>query len=126
MWDCDSLSEVGSLSRGASIGPMDCLCKLCGGVDSQHHIIRDCTHKDIVACRDKHVALLKRRSRDITARRYQAAPYFEAYLDFALQVGEESSAYTAWTGILDQCLITELEEFRPVFGVKRIRSRQAY
>ena len=30
---------------------MDCVCKLCGGVDSQHHIIRDCNHKDMAACR---------------------------------------------------------------------------
>ena len=70
----------------------------------------------MAACRDKHVALLKRRSRDITARRYQAAPYFEVYLDFALQAGVDSGAYTAWTGILDQRLITRLEEVRPVFG----------
>ena len=28
----------------------------------------------------------------------------------------ESGAYTAWTGILDQRLITRLEEVRPVFG----------
>ena len=51
---------------GAS--PMDCVYKLCGGVDSQHHIIRDCTHWEMAACRDKHVALLKRRLSDITAR----------------------------------------------------------
>ena len=58
---------------------MDCVCKLCGGVDSQHHIILDCTHREMASCRDKHIALLKRRSSDITARRYQAAPYFEVY-----------------------------------------------
>ena len=99
---------------GAS--PMDCVCKLCGGADSQHHIIRDCTHREMAACRDKHEALLKRRSSDITARRYQAAPYFEVYLDFALQAGVDSGAYTAWTGILDQRLITRLEGVQPVFG----------
>ena len=71
---------------------MDCVCKLCGGVDSQHHIIRDCTHRKMAACRDKHVALLKRHSSDITARRYQAAPYFEVYLDFAPQAGVDSGA----------------------------------
>ena len=81
---------------------MDCVCKLCGGKDSQHHVIRDCTHREMTACRGKHVALLKRRSSDIAARQYQAAPYFEVYLDFALQAGVETGAYTAWTGILDQ------------------------
>ena len=59
---------------GAS--PMDCVCKLCGGGGSQHHIIRDCTHREMAACSDKHIAMLKRRSRDISARRYQAAPCF--------------------------------------------------
>lgn len=95
---------------------MDCVYKLCRGADSHHHIIRDYSHKDMVACRDKHVPLLKRRARDITARQYQAAPYFEGYLDFALQDGEESGAYTTWTGILNQRRIDELEEVRPVFG----------
>ena len=68
----------------------------------------------MAACRNKHVTLLKRRSRGITARRYQAALYFEVYLDFALPAGD-SGVYTAWTGILDQRLITRLEGVRPVF-----------
>ena len=38
-----------------------------------------------------------------------AAPYFKVYLDFALMVGEESDAYTAWPGILDDKLIVKLE-----------------
>ena len=95
---------------------MDCVYTLCGGVESQHHIIRDCSHREVAACRDKHVALLKRRLRDITARRYKAVPYFEVYLDFALQAGAELGAYTAWTGISDQRLITQLEGLQPVFG----------
>ena len=55
--------------------PMDCVCKLCGGADSQHHIIRECTHKDMTACRGKHVALLKRLSRDITTRQHHTLRY---------------------------------------------------
>ena len=82
---------------GAS--PMDCVCKLCGGADSQHHIIRECTHNDMLECRTKHVQLLKRRSSDMTARSIPIAPYFKVYLDFALQAGEDSRALTAWTGI---------------------------
>ena len=81
--------------------PMDCVCKLCGGSDSQHHIIRECTHKDMLACRTKHVQLLKRRSSDVTARFIPIAPYFKVYLNFALQAGEDSGAFIAWTGILD-------------------------
>lgn len=72
---------------------MNCVFKSCGGFDSQHHIIRDCSHKGMLACRNKRVALLKRRSRDITARRYKAAPYFKVYLDFAFRPCEDSGAY---------------------------------
>lgn len=91
---------------------MDCVCKLCGGTDSQHHIFRECSHKNMLPCRDKHVALLKRRSRDITGYStsiWQAAPYFEVYLDFAFRPGKDSGAYKAWTRILDPRLIEELE-----------------
>ena len=52
------LHEENQAKMGAS--PMDCVCKLCGGVDSQHHIIRDCTHRKTAACRDKHVEALER------------------------------------------------------------------
>lgn len=31
--------------------PMDDECKLCGGANSQHHIVCDCAHKDMMACR---------------------------------------------------------------------------
>ena len=37
------------------------------------------------------------------------SPYFKVYRDFALTVGEESDAYTAWPGILDDKLIVKLE-----------------
>ena len=104
---------------------MNCVFKSCEGVDSQHHIIRECaykdirhsSHKDMLACRDKHVALLKRRLRDITASRYQAAPYFEVHLDFRRRVafgpGEESGAYS---DILDPCQVEALEMAQPIFG----------
>ena len=100
---------------GASL--MDCVCKLCGGSDSQHHIIRKCTHKDMLACRTKHVQLLKRRSSDIAARSIPIAPYIKVYLDFALQAGEDSGAFTAWTGILDPRLIYKLEKVEEVHAV---------
>ena len=52
-----------------------------------------------------------------------AAPYFEAYVDFALQDGEESGAYffvvrfcLIGIGCLDQRLMDELEQVRPAFG----------
>ena len=49
--------------------------------------IREC-FKDMLAFREKHVALLiglrlKWCARNITARKYQATPYFEVHLDFA-------------------------------------------
>ena len=91
---------------------------VCGGADSQHHIIQLYSHKDMIACKDKHVALLKRRSRDISAKRYQAAPY-DVYLDFTLRASEESGAYMSWTGIFDLRLLEQLEELRPVFGGQR-------
>lgn len=65
------------------------------------------------------MTLLKRCARDITARRYQAAPYFEVYLDFAFGLWEESGSYMAWAGILDSRLVEELEEVRPIFGCSR-------
>ena len=104
---------------GAMIGAnlMDCVCKLLGGEDSQHHIVRECSHKDMLACRTKHVQLLKRRSSDMTTRSIPTAPYFQVYLDFALQAGEAVGAFTSWTGILDPRLISKLETVEEVHAV---------
>ena len=65
---------------------MDCVCKLCGGVDSQHHTIWECTHRDMLACQTKHIQLLKRRYSDTSARSVPIAPYFKVCIDFTLQV----------------------------------------
>ena len=51
---------------------------------SQLHIIKECTHKDILACRTKHVKLLKRLLSDRSAQRWLIAPYFKKMLDFAM------------------------------------------
>ena len=48
----------------------------------------------MLACRTKHVQVLKRLFSDMTARSISIAPYFMVYLDFALQVGEASGAFT--------------------------------
>ena len=50
--------------------------------------IREGSYKDMLAFRETPVALLirlrlKRCARNITARKYQATPYFEVHLDFA-------------------------------------------
>ena len=45
------------------------------------------------------------------------APYYKVYLDFALQEGEDSGAFTAWTGILDNRLILKLETVKEVCAV---------
>ena len=45
------------------------------------------------------------------------APYFKVYLDFALQEGEDSGAFTAWTGILDNRLIFKLKTVKEVYAV---------
>ena len=37
----------------------DTSCPLCGGADSQYHIIRECRHKSMRDCRQKHIALLE-------------------------------------------------------------------
>ena len=71
----------------------------------------------MLACWTKHVLLLKRRSNDMTARSIPIAPYFKAYLDFALQAGEDGGALTAWTGILDPRLISKLEKVEEVHAV---------
>jgi hypothetical protein len=89
--------------------PMDCVCKLCGGADSQYHIIRECSHPDMVACRRRHIALLWAKSNLMTSRRWGVAPYFAIYLTFALTTGEALGSHTAWTGILDPRLLEELE-----------------
>ena len=93
---------------------------LCGGEDSQHHIIRECTHKpcpeDILACRTKRVQLLRRRSSDRSERAHRSLLKF--YLDFALQVDEASGAFTAWTGILDNRQITKLKTVEDVHAVE--------
>ena len=36
-------------------------CSLCGGADFQYHIIRECSHRTMKACRQKHIALLNTR-----------------------------------------------------------------
>ena len=45
------------------------------------------------------------------------APYFKAYLDFALRNGEECGAFTAWTAILENSLIARLETVEEVHAV---------
>ena len=45
-----------------------------GWLPASHH--QTCSHKDVLLCREQHVTLLKRCARDITVRRYQAAPLF--------------------------------------------------
>ena len=106
--------------------PMNCVFKSCGGFDSQHRIIRDCSHEGMLACRDKYVALLKRRSRDITARRYQAAPYFNVYLDVAFRPGGTRALTSAWTGILDPRLVETLEVVRPAWPPEGGTTTTAY
>ena len=39
----------------------DTSCPLCGWADSQNHIIRECSHRTMQACRQKHIALLDTR-----------------------------------------------------------------
>ena len=56
----------------------------------------DCTYNDMAACRDKHVALLKRRSRDITARQPRTLRHTWTL---------PSRSVRNQVRILDQCLI---------------------
>ena len=51
----------------------------------------------------------------MSARRVPIAPYFK--VDFALQEGEDSGAFIAWTDILDQRLIAKLETVEKVHAV---------
>ena len=60
--------------------------------------------------------LLRRRSSNVSARRVPIAPYFK--VDFALQEGEDSGAFTVWTDILDQRLIAKLETVEKVHAVE--------
>ena len=76
----------------------DTSCPLCGGADSQYHIIRECSHRTMQACRQKHIALLDIRKRDLRKKRHPISPLFEAYLAFATTLGESLMSHTAWTG----------------------------
>ena len=70
----------------------DTSCPLCGGADSQYRIIMECSHRAMQASdfRQKHIALLDIRKRDLRKKRNPISPLFETYLAFAttLRAGE--------------------------------------
>ena len=79
------------------------------GTDSLYHIIRECSHRTMQACRQKHIALLGIRKRDLRKKRHPISPLFETYLAFATTLGESLMSYTARTGLLAPELLAALE-----------------
>ena len=101
----------------------DTTCSLCGGADSQYHIIRECQHISMRACRQKHIALLNIRRNHHRRTNNPVSALFQAYLDFASTLGEERMSHTAWTGMLAQALLYILVEANKVAGLDGARAR---
>ena len=90
---------------------------LCGGADSQYHIIRECQHKSIRACRQKHIALLDICRSHLRRTNNLVYTHFQAYLDFAFTLGEDKMSHIAWTGMLALALLDILVEAFQVTGL---------
>ena len=114
LWDKNM--HGGNLGKN-SLFTDDTSCPLCGGADSQYHIIRECSHRTMQACRQKHIALLDIRKRDLRKKRHPISPLFEAYLAFATTLGESLMSHTAWTGMLAPGLLAALETANSAAGL---------
>ena len=68
----------------------DTTCLLCGGVDAQYQIIRECRHKSNRDCRQKHIALLDIRRSHLCRTNI----LFKSYLDYATSLGEDKMSHT--------------------------------
>ena len=90
----------------------DTTCPLSGGADSQYHIIRECQHKPMRDCRQKHIALLDIRRNNLCGTNNPVYTLFKAtlYIDYATTLGDEKMSHTAWTGMLAQELLDNLVE----------------
>ena len=72
----------------------DTTCPLCGGADSQYHIIRECQHPSMRSCRQKHIALLDIRRAHLHRTNNPVYTLFQAHLAFASTLGEEKMSLT--------------------------------
>ena len=88
-----------------------------GGADSQYYIIRKYSHRTMQACRQKHIALLDIRKRDLGKKRHPISPLFETYLAFATTLGEPGLSHTAWTDMLAPELLAALETANGTAGL---------
>ena len=84
---------------------------------SEYHIIRECSHRTMQACRQKHIAFLDIRKRDLRKKRHPISPLFEAYLAFAATLGESLMSHTSWTGMLAPGLLAALETANSAAGL---------
>ena len=69
------------------------------------------------ACRQKHIALLDVRKRDLRKKRHPISPLFETYLAFATTLGESLMSHTEWTGMLAPGLLAALETANNAAGL---------
>ena len=106
-------------------GTDDTTCPLCGGVGSQYHIIRECQHISMRACRKKHIALPDISRNHLRRTNNSVDTLFQAYLDFASTLGEERMSHTEWTGMLAPALLDIVVEANKVAGLDGAKAHRA-
>ena len=95
-------------------------CKLCGGLEDQYHIIRTCTHPDMVRCRQRHISVIGGLLRD-KYKNDPALPYLRCYTQMAFSLdtdGIKRHSNTAWTGMLHPDLADKLTNIALPEGVR--------
>lgn len=83
-------------AKGSKVSGTE-LCLLCGGIETQEHVIRECTHERM-ACRRSHWE--QRIAKEVLSRSRRGdvmAPAMRAYHELALH---HIDSYSLWTGML--------------------------
>ena len=90
---------------------VDTCCPLCGSnKDGQQHIIRECTHKKMVACRRQWDMHISRKVDAAAAANDPLARLYRGYYRIATDMFEDlPEAYQMWVGILTEDVMVALE-----------------